>query len=198
GTYYEPGDSCRQPELAATLQQLKEHGPQDFYEGRTARLIAEDMQSNGGLITPDDLKSYRPRAREPLRGSYRGCEIISMPPPSSGGIALLEMLNMLEHFDLASMGHNSSAKYHVMIEVMRRTFADRAEFLGDPDFVKVPVAGLTSKRYADGLARSIDLTRATPSDKIGHGEPARYESKETTHFSVVDAAGNAVANTYTL
>jgi len=196
--FYEEGETFKQPELAAVFQRLKKRGPSEFYQGRTAQLIAEDMKANGGLITLEDLKSYRPVIRQPLRGTYRGYEIITMPPPSSGGVALLEMLNILEHYNLEAMGHSSSEKYHVMIEAMRRAFADRAEFLGDPDFVKVPVAGLTSKKYAAELMKSIDISQATPSARIGHGQPAAYESEATTHFSVIDRMGNAVANTYTL
>ena len=198
GKYYEMGEIFKQPELAETLQRLQEKGAREFYEGRTAQLIAEDMKANGGLISLEDLKGYEPVVREPLRGIYRGHEIITLPPPSSGGIALIEMLNILERYDLAKMGFNSSEKNHLMIEAMRRAYADRAEFLGDPAFVRVPVAGLTSKRYAAEVSKSIDVNRATPSALIGHGSPTPYESPQTTHFSVVDAAGNAVSNTFTL
>jgi gamma-glutamyltranspeptidase/glutathione hydrolase len=198
GTFYEAGEIFKQPELAATLRRLQENGAREFYEGHTAHLIAEDVKANGGLVTLEDLKNYKPVVRDPLRGTYRGYEIITMPPPSSGGVALLEMLNILEHYDLAAMGFNSSEKYHVMIEAMRRAYADRAEFLGDPDFVRVPVAGLTSKRYAAEISKSVDANRATPSTQLGHRNPAPYESPETTHFSVVDPAGNVVSNTYTL
>jgi gamma-glutamyltranspeptidase / glutathione hydrolase len=144
------------------------------------------------------LKSYKPIERQPLRGTYRGYEILTMPPPSSGGVALLEMLNILENYDIAAMGDQSSEKYHLLIETMRRAFADRAEFMGDPDFVKVPVAGLTSKNYAAEIKKSIDMSKATPSAKVGHGTPPANESKETTHYTIVDAKGNAVSNTYTL
>lgn len=198
GNYYQEGDTFKQPELAETLKRLKEQGAREFYEGRTAQLIADDMRAHGGLITLEDLKSYRPVARPLLRGNYRGYEILTMPPPSSGGVALLEMLNMLEHYDLAALGHNSSQKYHVMIEVMRRAFADRAEFLGDPDFVRVPVAGLTAKTYAKDLLKTINLDKATPSTQVGAGKPVAYESNSTTHYTVVDKWGNAVSNTYTL
>lgn len=198
GTFYAAGEKLRQPELAETLHRLKEGGPREFYEGRTAELIAEEMQANGGLVTREDLKGYRAVVREPLRGTYRGCDILTMPPPSSGGIALLEMLNILEGYDLAAMRPASAEWDHLLIEVMRRAFADRAEFPGDPGFVKVPVAGLTSKRYAVELAKTIDLAKATSSAQIGHGHPAGYESPQTTHYSVVDGQGNAVSNTYTL
>ena len=198
GKFYQEGEIFKQPELAATLERLKTRGPREFYEGQTAQYIAADMREHGGLITLDDLKNYKAVLREPLKGTYRGYEIISMPPPSSGGIALIEMLNILEHFDLGSMGYNSSEKYHVVVEAMRRAFADRAEFLGDSDFVKVPWSGLISKKYAEQLVKTIDPKRATPSSEIGHGDPAPYESTQTTQFTVVDAAGNAVSNTYTL
>jgi gamma-glutamyltranspeptidase/glutathione hydrolase len=198
GKFYQEGETLKQPELAATLERLKTHGPSEFYEGRTAQDIASDMREHRGLITLDDLKNYKAIVRQPLKGTYRGYDIVSMPPPSSGGIALIEMLNILEHFQLHSLGYNSSDKYRLMLEAMRRAFADRAEFLGDPDFVKVPWSGLISKKYANELVKSIDLQRATPSTEIGHGNPALYESSETTQFTVVDGAGNAVSNTYTL
>ena len=198
GKFYQEGEILRQPELAATLQRLQSQGPREFYEGRTAQLIAADMREHGGLITTEDLKNYRAVSREPLKNSYRGYELLSMPPPSSGGIALFEMLNMLEGFPMASMGFDSSEKDHVMIEAMRRAFADRAEFLGDTDFVRVPVSGLISKQYAAELVKTIDPARATPSTAIGHGQPIRDEPPQTTHFTVVDADGNVVVNTYTL
>ncbi len=198
GKFYEPGETFRQPDLAATLGRIQRVGPSEFYQGKTARLLAEDMQRHGGLISLEDLKSYRPVVRTPLRGTYRGYEIVTMPPPSSGGIALLEMLNLLEPLGLRAMGHSSSRKYHALVEVMRRAFADRAEHLGDPDFVRVPTAGLTSKRYASDLFKTIDWDRATPSARVKAGAPARYESLQTTHYSVVDRAGNAVSTTYTL
>lgn len=198
GAFYQAGDVFRQPELAQTLKRIKENGPREFYQGRTAELLVDEMSRSGGLITTEDLKTYRPVEREPLRGTYRGYEIITMPPPSSGGIALLEMLNILERYPLKELGYNSSRKYHLMVEAMRRAFADRSQFLGDPDFVKVPVKGLISRKYADGIARTINPERATPSAQVQHGNPAPYESSETTHFTIVDAQGNAVSNTYTL
>jgi len=202
GRHYETGEIFRQPELAQVLLRLKRSGPRDFYSGRTARLIEAAMKRAAGegpaWMTVADLRNYRAVERTPLRGTYRGHEIITMPPPSSGGIAMLEMLNILERYDLRSMGAGSAATIHLEVEAMRRAFADRAEFLGDPDFVKVPVAGLTSRAYADTLAATIDLQRATPSTAIGHGQPAPYESPETTHFTVVDREGNVVSNTYTL
>lgn len=198
GKFYNGGELFKQPELSKTLERLKKEGPREFYEGRTAQLIAEDMKANKGLITLQDLKDYKPLERLPLRGNYRGYEILTMAPPSSGGVALLEMLNILENYDIAAMGDQSSEKYHLLIETMRRAFADRAEFMGDPDFVKVPIAGLTSKNYALEVKKSIDLSKATPSEKIGHGTPPADESKQTTHYTIVDAKGNAVSNTYTL
>jgi gamma-glutamyltranspeptidase/glutathione hydrolase len=199
GKPYEDGEIFQQPELAATFERLVKNGPREFYEGETARLIADSMRKHAnGWMTMDDLKNYQVKERVPLRTNYRGHEIITMPPPSSGGIALIEMLNILSRYDLKSMGFNSSRELHVKVEAMRRAFADRAEFLGDADFVKVPVAGLTSPKYADKLAATINVNRATASQKIKHGQPTAYESPETTHFTVVDKDGNVVSNTYTL
>lgn len=198
GKFYQEGEIFRQPELAATLHRLQENGSREFYEGRTAQLLADDMKANNGLITLADLKNYKAVEREPLRGTYRGYEVLTMPPPSSGGIALLEMLNMLEPHDLGALGYGSAATDHLLIETMRRAFADRAAFLGDADFVKVPVQGLITKSYAADVARTIDLAHATPSNVIGHGQPPGYESMQTTHYSVMDAQGNAVAVTTTL
>jgi gamma-glutamyltranspeptidase / glutathione hydrolase len=198
GAFYEEGEIWRQPELAATFARMQRQGPREFYEGRTARLIAEDMRRNGGLITFEDMKNYVAKEREPLRTTYRGFEVISMPPPSSGGAVLIEMLNILEGFDLRNHGWSSSERYHLMTEAMRRAFADRAEYMGDADFVKVPVAGLIDKAYAERLRRGIRADRASTSAEVRAGRPAGAESEETTHFTVVDAAGNAVSNTYTL
>lgn len=198
GNLYEEGERFLQPELAATLARLKAIGPREFYEGKTANLIARDMQINGGLITARDLKEYEPTIRKPLKGTYRGYEILTMPPPSSGGTALLEMLNVLEHYNLKELSHNSSDSVHLIVETQRRAFADRAEFLGDADFVKVPVEGLISKKYAADLVKTIDPEKATPSADIKAGKPAGYESADTTHFTVIDREGNVVSNTYTL
>ena len=198
GAYYKEGDLFRQPELAATLERIEKQGAQEFYTGTTGRMLAEEMKRHGGLITLKDLGGYHPVEREPVKGTYRGYDIISMPPPSSGGPALIQMLNILERHDIGSLGYNSAAADHLMIETMRRAFADRAEFPGDPEFVKVPVRGLTSKKYAEELDGTIKPDRATPSTEVGHGAPGVYESTETTHFSVVDSAGCAVSNTYTL
>jgi gamma-glutamyltranspeptidase/glutathione hydrolase len=201
GYPYETGEIFKQPELAAVFERMIKDGPSEFYQGETARLIEASMKLAGNgkpWMTVEDLKNYKPVEREPLRSKYRGHQIITMPPPSSGGVALIEMLNILERYDLKSMGAGSSQAIHLMAEAMRRAFADRAHYLGDSDFVKVPVAGLTSRKYADKLARTIDLTRASESRKIAHGDPLPHESEETTHFTVVDKDGNVVSNTYTI
>jgi gamma-glutamyltranspeptidase / glutathione hydrolase len=202
GKPYETGEIFKQPELAAVFGRMIKRGPREFYEGKTAQLIEDSMRraANGGKVwmTVEDLKNYKVVEREPLRGVYRGHEIITMPPPSSGGVAMIEMLNILERYDLKSMGAGSSQAIHVMVEAMRRAFADRAQFMGDPDFVKVPVAGLVSRKYADKLAATIDLERASTSQDVRNGDPLPYESGETTHFTVVDEEGNVASNTYTL
>jgi len=197
GRFYEMGEKFVQPDLAATLARIKAN-PRDFYEGETAKMIVADMRSHGGILTAEDLKTYEPTIREPLRGTYRGHEVLTMPPPSSGGVALLEMLNILEPYDLKSMGWHSAQYVHTLTEVMRRAFADRAQHLGDPDFVKVPVKALVSRAFADERRKSIDPTHASTSREVGAGDPAPYESLETTHYTVVDAAGNVVSCTYTL
>jgi len=196
--YYEEGDLFKQPELAQTLARIQKLGAKDFYEGETARLIAADMKAHNGLITLDDLKNYVAKERAPVQGSYRSFPVISMAPPSSGGIALLETLNILEAYDLKNMGWASAQKYHLLTEALRRSFADRAVFLGDPDFADIPTAKLIDKQYAATRRASIDLNKATSSAQIGHGEPFGKESMETTHFTVVDAQGNVVTNTYTI
>ncbi len=197
GNVYAMGDRFVQPELAATLARIQKD-PQDFYRGVTARRIASEMKAHGGTITLRDLEEYEPTIRKPLKGTYRGLEIITFPPPSSGGVALLEMLSMLEPYDLKSMGWHSVAEVHTMVEVMRRAFADRAVFLGDPDFAKVPLASLISKAYAAERSKDIQTDRATPSSELATGKPAPDESPDTTHFSIVDSEGNVVTNTYTL
>jgi gamma-glutamyltranspeptidase/glutathione hydrolase len=198
GRPFAEGDRLRQPELAETLRRIESLGPREFYAGRTARMIAADMKANGGLITLNDLRAYRAVEREPLRGTYRGYQVISAPPPSSGGIVLTEGLNMLESFDIKAMRYNSAATYHISAEAMRRAFADRAEFMGDPAFSSIPVAGLLSKAYAKERGASIDLTHASKSSDIGHGEPLAGESIDTTNFAVIDPRGNAVINSYTI
>jgi gamma-glutamyltranspeptidase/glutathione hydrolase len=198
GNFYNEGDLFRQPDLAATFARLQQGGPNEFYQGQTARMIVDDMKQHNGLITIEDMRGYVAKERQPLRGTYRGYEIISMPPPSSGGAVLIEMLNILEGYDLKKMDWASSDRYHLMTEAMRRAFADRAEYMGDTDFVKVPIAGLTDKKYAAQLRGTINPERASSSEQVKAGKPVGYESEETTHFTVVDAQGNAVANTYTL
>lgn len=197
GKFYEMGETFVQPELAKVLERIKA-SPRDFYEGETARAIAGDMHANGGIVSLKDLRTYEPTIRKPLRTTYRGHEILTMPPPSSGGIALIEMLNMLEAYDLKKMGWHSAQYTHTVVEVMRRAFADRAQFLGDTDFVKVPVSALTSRKYADERRKTINPAAASASREQGAGNPAPYESPDTTHFTIVDAEGNIVSNTYTL
>ena len=198
GKFYDEGDLFRQPDLAATFARLQSAGPNEFYQGQTAKMIVDDVKRHNGLITMADMRGYVAKEREPVRGNYRGYEVISMPPPSSGGAVLIEMLNILEGYDLSKFDSASSERYHLMTEAMRRAFADRAEFMGDSDFVKVPVAGLIEKSYAEKLRASINPERASTSTEISAGQPVGHESEETTHFTVVDAEGNAVANTYTL
>lgn len=194
---YEPGEIWRQPDLARTLKRIQRQGRDGFYLGETARLIADFMRRNGGIITEEDLAAYQAVEQPPVRGSYRGYDVIGMAPPSSGGVATIQMLNILEGYDLASLGHNSATTLHLMTEAMRRAFLDRARHLGDPAFnPEMPIARLLSKEYAATLRAGIDPYRA------GVSEPAQVEqlaeSEETTHLSVVDAEGNAVSLTYTL
>ena len=198
GRFFELGDRLRQRDLAATLSRLAKNGPDEFYRGKTAKLIAADMKANGGLITLEDLAGYEPTERRPLEGSYRGYRIWSAPPPSSGGAGVIQMLNMLEGANLADAGAGSAAAIHQVAEAMRRFFADRARFFGDTDFVEIPLDGMLSKKYAADRAKTIRPGRATPSADVGEGDPAGYESDETTHYSIVDSKGNAVAVTYTL
>jgi gamma-glutamyltranspeptidase/glutathione hydrolase len=198
GSAYRPGETLVQPDLATSLRLIAEQGFQAFYEGEIARKLVADMAAHDGLITLTDLKNYRAVVRAPVRGTYRGYEILSMPPPSSGGVHLIQMLNMLETWPLGALGHNSAATIHRMAEAMKLAYADRSAYLGDPDFVTVPVAGLTSKFYARALAARIDLTRARSAAEIKPNRRQRQESEQTTHFSVVDREGNAVAVTYTL
>ncbi len=198
GDYYGEGDLFKQPDLAKTLERLKKYGAREFYTGKTARLIAADMLQNNGLITVEDLKQYEAKERAPVRGTYRGHEIISMPPPSSGGIVLVQVLNMLEQYDIGTMGNNSAAKYHLLTEALRRAFADRSEYIGDPDFSSIPTARLIQKSYALDRSKSISLTSASTSKSIKFGEPVGNESLDTTHYTVVDKDGMVVANTYTI
>ncbi len=198
GTPLARGDALVQSDLAASLETIAANGPRAFYEGPLAEKIAASVRASGGVITADDLKSYRAIERAPVRGKYRGTDILSMPPPSSGGVHLVQILNILEGFPLRELGPGSAATLHLMIEAMKPAYADRAQFLGDPAFVGVPVAGLTSKRYAAELRKQMNPDRARPAQSIGAGAPMMHESDNTTHYSVVDRDGNAVANTYTL
>lgn len=197
GTPYEAGDRLVQRDLAATLQRIAEAGPKGFYEGETADLLVKEMAANGGIITHDDLKAYEAVRRAPILGSYRGYEIIGMPPPSSGGVTMVQMLNVLEGYDLSASGFGSARTLHLMTEAMRRGYANRARYLGDPDFnPDMPLMELLSKDYANLLRGSIDESTASVSDPGSF--TWGYESPETTHFSVVDGARNAVSVTYTL
>lgn len=198
GAYYGMGDRLTQPQLAVTLQRIAKDGAHDFYEGETAHQLAAEMAKHGGLITLSDLKHYQAVERAPLTGSYRGYGIVTAPLPSSGGIGLLQMLGMLEGSGYEKSGAGSAAAIHYTAEVMRRFFADRAQYMGDSDFVKVPVKGLLDPAYLRARRASIDVNRATPSDQLNAGQPAGREGTETTHYSIVDAEGNAVAVTYTL
>ena len=213
GNYYKAGEVLRQPELARTLERIAQN-PDEFYHGAMARELATAVQKGGGLITADDLAQYEVKEREPIRGTYRDYDVISAPPPSSGGIALMEILNILEGYDLAKSGNRSAQSIHLTVEAFRRAFFDRAEFLGDPDFAKIPVAQLIDKKYAAGWRESIDLQHASVSTELhrpevfnelerfaeSHPQPATAvrEPQNTTHYSVVDPAGNAVAVTTTL
>jgi gamma-glutamyltranspeptidase/glutathione hydrolase len=197
GRPYEAGEVLRQPELAASLRRIAAQGASGFYGGRTAELIAAEMKREGGLVTLEDLRAYAVKERAPLRGSYRGWEIVSMPPPSSGGVALVQMLNILEHYPLARLGPGSERGLHLMAEAMRCAFRDRAAHLGDPDFAEIPVKGLVSEAYARGLRAGIGES-AGVSTAMPAADPFAHEKSETTHYSVMDAAGNAVACTTTL
>jgi gamma-glutamyltranspeptidase/glutathione hydrolase len=198
GQPYVEGDRLAQPDLARTLRLIAERGADGFYRGPVADLIEAEMGRSGGLIRKSDLAAYAPVEREPVRGSYRGHDIISMPPVSSGGIALIEALNILEGFPLKEYGHNSSKSIHLVAEATRRVYADRSEWLGDPAFFKVPTQGLISKRYAETFRQVIDPDKATPSSAVKPGHPAGFESEQTTHYSVVDEAGTAVSTTTTI
>jgi gamma-glutamyltranspeptidase/glutathione hydrolase len=192
------GDKLVQPELAAVLKRIRDRGASDFYEGETAQKLAAAMASNGGLITLADLKAYQAVEQEPLRGRYHGDEIITAPPPSAGGVGLLQMLGMLEGSGYEKTGAGSAASIHYVAEVMRRFYADRSEHFGDPDFFKVPVRRLLDPQYIASRRNSIDPQHATPSSQLRPGELGAHESTETTHFNIVDNEGNAVAVTYTL
>jgi gamma-glutamyltranspeptidase / glutathione hydrolase len=198
GKFYEPGETLVQPELGRTLARIARDGARDFYEGETARLLAGDMTAHGGIITLEDLQNYKVVEDKPLTGSYRGYSILSAPPPSSGGVGILQMLGVLEGSGYEKSGAGSAASLHFLAETMRRYFADRSEYMGDPEFVKVPVSKLIDRRYIADLRRSIDPAHATPSEQVRPGKLDRYESTETTHYTIADAEGNVVAVTYTL
>ena len=192
------GATLRQTDLADTLKAIADRGPDAFYHGPIADRLAAAVQGAGGLLTTADLAAYRAEIRQPVRGTYRGYEIVSMPPPSSGGVHLIEILNILEGYDLASLGAGSAEALHRLTEAMKPAYADRATWLGDPSRTRVPVAGLIAKPYAATLREKIDPERARPAAEVKAGDPLPYEPDQTTHFSVVDAEGNAVSNTYTL
>ncbi|WP_083572057.1 gamma-glutamyltransferase [Salegentibacter echinorum] len=197
---YKPGETWKQPDLAKSLKRIQQNGADGFYKGKTAKLIADFMKEHGGLITEKDLANYEAEELAPVTGTYRGYEVVAMPPPSSGGVALIEMLNILEVFDLEEAGANSAKSYHLLTEAMRRAYADRALYLGDPNFnPKMPLEKLTSKEYAKKLQEGIQIDRASKSDSANFNKAhLRYESPQTTHISVVDKEGNAVSLTYTL
>ncbi len=192
------GERLVQSDLAQTLQSLATDGAENFYKGPVAAKIAASVRAAGGHMTSEDLAGYKPLERRPVRGSYRGYDIVSMPPPSSGGVALIELLNILEGFPLDKAQPFEPQSLHLMAEAMKRVYADRAEYLGDPDRTKNPITGLTNKDYAAKLRAGISADKTTPATEIKAGNPLRYESPQTTHFSIVDANGDAVSNTYTL
>ena len=198
GVPYEPGETLVQSDLARSLKLIAERGPEAFYGGAIGEQIVAEVVRAGGNLTLDDLRAYKAVVRAPVRGTYRGYEILSMPPPSSGGVHIVEILNTLEDLPIGFLGPNSAETIHLMAEAMKYAYADRSEYLGDPDFVEVPVKALTSKAYAREIRARISTGRAAPAAEIKPGDLAPYESPDTTHFSVVDEAGNAVANTYTL
>lgn len=198
GAHYDAGDTLAQPELARTLQRIAKLGAAEFYEGATAKFLANAMAAHGGLITLDDLKKYKAVERQPLTGKYRGYDVITAPPPSAGGIGILQMMGMLEGSGYEKAGAGSAAAIHYVAETMRRAYADRSQYLGDPDFVRVPLSGLLDPAYIRQRRATIDPDHATPSARLLPGNPDRKESTETTHYDVVDAEGNAVSVTYTL
>ncbi|CAB5097445.1 Gamma-glutamyltranspeptidase (EC @ Glutathione hydrolase (EC [Olavius algarvensis associated proteobacterium Delta 3] len=198
GQPYDVGELFIQKDLAQTLKLIARKGRDAFYKGDIADKIVAVMQDNGGLITKEDLAKYSPALRKPIHGAYRGYDIYSMPPPSSGGVHIVQILNILEAYPISFLGHNTAATLHLMAEAMKLAYADRSKHLGDSDFVPVPVKGLISKSYADALRGQIDQYRATPSNTVLPGEPGKFESNDTTHFSVLDRNGNAVSNTFTI
>jgi gamma-glutamyltranspeptidase/glutathione hydrolase len=198
GSNYQVNEIFKQPELAHSLSLIAEKGSKGFYQGETAEKIVTAVTNAGGMMSLTDLANYKVVEREPVRGHYRGYEVVSMPPPSSGGIHIIEMLKVLEQFPIDKLGHNSADTLHLMAETMKYAYADRSEYLGDPDFVSVPMKQLISPEYAKNIASKISINKTTPSSEIKPGKLAPYESDQTTHFSIIDKWGNAVANTYTL
>ncbi|WP_227688905.1 gamma-glutamyltransferase [Psychrobacter immobilis] len=198
GSAYQPGERLKQPELAKSLKLIAVQGADGFYKGETASKLVKAVNEAGGSMSLQDLANYEAIAREPVKGDYRGYEIASMPPPSSGGIHIVQILNILEGYPLKDYGQNSAQTIHLMAEAMQLAYADRAEYLGDSDFIDVPASGLTSEAYADKLRTLINPDKATPASTIKANNPLPYESDQTTHFSIVDKDGNAIANTYTL
>ena len=198
GDFYEPGEILKQKDLAKTLKAIVKEGPDAFYGGSIGKLVVAEMARQGGVISLDDLKNYKVQNRTPVTGTYRGFDIVSMPPSSSGGVHIIEMLNILEQYPIKDYGANSAQTIHLMAEAMKLAYADRSEYLGDEDFYDVPIAGLTSKAYAKQLVEGIQIDKARPSSDIKPGQPAPFESPDTTHYSVADKFGNVVANTYTL
>ena len=194
---YEAGEILKLPNLAWTLRQLAEYGPDAFYKGEIAKKIVQEMERNNGLITFEDLENYKAVERPPVEGTYKDFRIVSMPPASSGGVHLIQMLNMLEEFSINEMGFGSADSIHILAEVMKRAYADRSKHLGDMDFYDVPFS-LMSKKYSRSLNKSISVKARTASKDVFPGDPYPYESPDTTHFSVMDQFGNAVSNTYTL
>jgi len=198
GSFYEVGDTLIQSDLAWSLQQISDQGSNAFYKGELAKRITNGIIKQGGIITLSDLKNYKVDIRDAISGSYRGYEIVSMPPPSSGGVHVIQMLNMLEYFPMKNLGHNTAESIHLLAETMRLAYADRSEHLGDPFYWNIPIEGLTSKEYAFDLTNKISPYKANDSQLIKPGKPSDFESEETTHFSVIDQDGNVVSNTYTL
>jgi gamma-glutamyltranspeptidase/glutathione hydrolase len=198
GSDFQAGDRLVQTDLAHSLKLIAEQGADAFYRGKISKLIAAEMHRSGGLITEEDLAKYEAIERMPVKGTYRGHDVISMPPPSSGGTHVIEILNILEGFPIGELGFGSAESMHLMAEAMKRAYADRSEYLGDSDFTPVPISGLISKDYAEMVRAGIDQAHATASATIKPSDPYPYESDQTTHFSVVDKDGNAVTNTYTL
>lgn len=198
GALYRAGETLKQPDLAWTLTQIAERQADGFYKGPVAERIAADMKANGGLITMEDLAAYRAVERLPLRGTYRGLDIVTAPPASAGGATLLNMLNIVESFDLKASGLGSAKTLHLMAEAMKLGYADRYRFLGDTDFVTTPVQGFISKAYAQSRAKQINVKKAKSAKKLGSGDPLKFESPSTTHYSIADADGNIVSTTYTL